>query len=210
MINLPNLTFLIVDCLNLDRAINTLNFCNKKILFYESKVLTNLENAKVKNSLVKIREINSKKDFSYFCMKELNDYFKTDYVLIGQYDGYILHEDMWDDEFLDYDYIGAPWPDFLIKEGPKNYNVGNGGFSLRSKKLQTILQKDNNIILHEAEDIAICRLNRPYLENEYGIKFAPLEVAEKFSFEYISYYEQPFRKTFGVHNFELPPWHLNI
>ena len=36
----------------------------------------------------------------------------------------------WRPEFLDYDYIGAVWPHVLDK-----YNVGNGGFSLRSKAL---------------------------------------------------------------------------
>ena len=199
MINLPNLTFLIVDCLNLDRAINTLNFCNKKILFYESKVLTNLENAKVKNSLVKIREINSKKDFSYFCMKELNDYFKTDYVLIGQYDGYILHEDMWDDEFLDYDYIGAPWPwktDGFVTPFGEHISVGNGGFSLRSKKLLEVPSKVEipfDVVsmndfykmfgaINWNEDGNICVHNRHIFEKQ-GCKFAPVEVAKYFSHE---------------------------
>lgn len=212
MLKLDNVTFIIIDCIDLSRAKNTIKFCLKKAKFFEAKLLTHLKTIDefYEYSIVSIDNINSIQNLSYFCIKKLNNYFDTNFVLLGQYDGYILHEDMWSDEFLEYDYIGAPWPEFLIKEGPKIYNVGNGGFSLRSKKLQTILQEDDNIILDNLEDVAICRLNRPYLENEYGIRFAPYEVAEKFSFEYISYYNQPIKKTFGVHNFMLPPWHNKI
>lgn len=42
-------------------------------------------------------------------IKELNKYIETDYVLIVQYDGFILNPKAWMDEFLEYDYIGAPW-----------------------------------------------------------------------------------------------------
>ena len=38
----------------------------------------------------------------------------------------------WRDEFLEYDYIGAPWN---VPAGSRN-NIGNGGFSLRRKFLE--------------------------------------------------------------------------
>ncbi|MFM7028736.1 MAG: hypothetical protein ACKOXK_08700 [Chakrabartia sp.] len=37
--------------------------------------------------------------------------------------------------------------------------------------------------LHAPEDICICHTNRPLLEQRYGIRFAPLDVAARFSFE---------------------------
>lgn len=46
---------------------------------------------------------------------ELGDYIETDFVMLVHYDGFIVHPELWRDEFLDYDYIGAPWP--LPKEG---------------------------------------------------------------------------------------------
>lgn len=208
MITLDKITFIIVDCVDYHRAKDTIEFCRKKVNFASIKLLTNFN---YNDSYVqKIKPITTKEQYSYFFIKELNSFFDTEYVIMGQFDGYVMNEDMWDDEFYNYDYIGAPWPDFLIKHGPKKYNVGNGGFSLRSKKLQKILQEDRNIRLDDAEDIAICRINRPYLEIEYDIKFAPYEVAERFAFEYISYYDQPMKKTFGVHNFSLPPWHNSM
>ncbi len=140
--------------------------------------------------IVKIDKISSKAEYSEFVIKKLFFFIETDFVLICQHDGYVLDGNSWDDRYLDYDYIGAPW---LESDG---YNVGNGGFSLRSKKLQYILGTDEFIQSHHsAEDVTICRLYRPYLEEKYGIKFAPEELADKFSFEL----REPCQKTFGFH-----------
>src|ERR1700722_12124880 len=57
---------------------------------------------------------------------------KTSHCLTIQYDGFVLDSDMWRAEFLDYDYIGAPWPH-------RGYAVGNGGFSLRSVEMMRYL-----------------------------------------------------------------------
>ena len=37
--------------------------------------------------------------------------------------------------------------------------------------------------MHPNEDVSICQLNRPMLENKYGIKFPSVEIAENFSWE---------------------------
>ncbi len=34
----------------------------------------------------------------------------TDFNLCVQFDGFAVNAGSWDDVFLDYDYIGAPWP----------------------------------------------------------------------------------------------------
>ena len=54
---------------------------------------------------------------------------KCDHYLVVQYDGFVLDPKRWTSDFLTYDYIGAPWPNY------EYHNVGNGGFSLRSQKL---------------------------------------------------------------------------
>ena len=106
----------------------------------------------------------------------------TSHALYVQWDGMVNTATMWSDEFLEYDYIGAPWPWM-----PEGKNVGNGGFSLRSRKLLEICATDANINLTTdepvAEDNIIGIRNRQYLESTHGIKFAPTSVAEKFSFE---------------------------
>jgi glycosyltransferase involved in cell wall biosynthesis len=117
-------------------------------------------------------------DYSRFMLKELTKYFDTSHVLTTHADGYVLNWRGWSEEYLKYDYIGATW---LYKDGK---NVGNGGFSLRSKKLCDILA--NNFIEPEhmhPEDHCICRTYRKSLEDNFGIKFAPEDVANKFSIE---------------------------
>lgn len=142
---------------------------------------------------VKIPRIISMEQYSLFIIKELNRFIETDFVLLVQYDGFIIDPDSWSFEFQEYDYIGAKWPH------RDNFNVGNGGFSLRSKRLLESLSSNNISInrdsLKNGEDNFICRLNRKVLENEYNIRFAPETVADKFSYEYVA----PPSKTFGFH-----------
>ena len=138
--------------------------------------------------------VSSMKDYSKFMIYHLNEYINTDFAITIQHDGFIINPDAWRDEFLNYDYIGAPWPieeswinqqleeqrPYLFENLPKN-RVGNGGFCLRSRKfLEFSAQYDscNNL----GEDSFLC--TRKYKEAiEYGIKFAPFELAVKFSYE---------------------------
>lgn len=160
-----------------------------------------LELAKLKcTSMIKFGEvitlhpdIRSKEQYSEFCIKEMAQYIHTSHALIFQHDGFVNNWRAWDKDWLQYDYIGAPW---WYQDG---MNVGNGGFSLRSKKLMDILATDTNIKEHHPEDHHICRTYRPYLEATYGIKFAPYEVAERFSFEGYMMPGETVTDQFGVH-----------
>lgn len=206
MLNLNNVTLVMVDCLNYERAKLVFQHCLTKVKFAEAKFITSfaVEDKFTKEFCVKIDPIETKRQYGFFMTSKLNSYFDTDYVLVIQYDGFILDETLWTDEFLEYDYIGATWPTVCLDDGvPEHFNVGNGGFSLRSKKLHTILQKDINILKNKDEDKAICQINRSYLEYFHGIKYAPEHIADKFSFEYLDWLERPVPKTFGGHNCHL-------
>jgi ADP-heptose:LPS heptosyltransferase len=122
-------------------------------------------------------------------IKELYKYFSTDYVLVIQADGYVLNGKSWLPEFLEYDYVGSPW---LYSDGK---NVGNGGFSLRSKKLQHALASDDFIFASDPEDQAIGRLYRDYLQQKYDIKFPLEDLADRFAYEL----RTPIYDTFGFH-----------
>ena len=190
---LPTVTLIIADSLNYDRARLSFNHCRNNCDFGAAKLLTHFN---VQNPfIVKIPKIKSTEEYSTFIIKELANYFDTEHVLVAQWDGFVWNPDLWEDNFLKYDYIGAPWPDCCILPGiPKHFNVGNGGFSIRSKKLQDFLRDDKNIILHPAEDVAICQLNRNYLETK-GFTFAPFDVAKRtFSWENLE-----MSPAFGVH-----------
>ena len=92
---------------------------------------------------VKIPPIHSKREYSKFMIYELWKHFDTDFVWVIQHDGFILDIEQWDDEFLNYDGIGASW---LYQDGRNNFN---GGFSIRSKKLQTILGTATTIQVYD-------------------------------------------------------------
>ena len=124
----------------------------------------------------------------------LHHYCHTEKMLVAQWDGFIKDVNLWDDRFMDYDYIGAPWPPGILYPGiPKHFNVGNGGFSIRSKKLMQFMATDKNLTYHDLEDVMICQLNRAYLEMN-GFSYAPTDIANKFSWECGEY-----RDSFGVH-----------
>lgn len=176
MLKLKNITLLGLDCVDIQRLIIARNICTQDIEFWAVKLLTSIESNDA--DTVKIDHIDSIEKYSEFMIKKLDDHVDTDFVLIFQYDGFILSAKNWRDEFLNYDYIGAPWIGYY--EENTEQNVGNGGFSLRSKKLIKILAKDNHIKLGAPEDIIISRQYRDYLEN-MDIQYAPEEIAGMFA-----------------------------
>ena len=134
-------------------------------------------------------QINSKQAYSKYVLQELHKHIKTDFVLIVQWDGWVINKDAWSPLFLNYDYIGAVW-----HWHPEGRRVGNGGFSLRSKRLCELTASPDFVYLDQNEDDLICHVNRTYLESK-GIKFAPEEVARYFSYER----ELSNLATFGFH-----------
>lgn len=189
---LPNVTLLIVDCVDYDRAKLAFDHCRSYINFGDSKILTHF--AIDDPDIVRIPQISSIDAYSNFMIKGLSNYFTTQFVMVAQWDGFIRNINLWDNKFLNYDYIGAPWPTHLLFPGvPDKFNVGNGGFSIRSKRLQDFLRDDTNLTHHRLEDVMICQLNRAYLEKS-GFTFAPEDIAKKFSWECGEE-----RDSFGVH-----------
>ena len=186
---LKNVTLLAIDCYNYKGVVDAIKKSMEQCEFACVKLLTDIDIKINGIDVVKIDTIKSKEEYSEFVVKKLNYFFQTEYVLVCQHDGYVLDGNSWDDDFLKYDYIGAPW---LYIDGK---NVGNGGFSLRSKTLQHALATDNFITATDPEDQAIGRLYRDYLIKNYDIRFAPEELADKFSYEL----KQPIQSTFGFH-----------
>lgn len=135
---------------------------------------------------VPIAPLGSIQAYSEFMLRGFGDCFDTAHALVVQWDGFVLDGACWDPAFLDYDYIGAPWND------PQR-RVGNGGFSLRSRRLCAALRELVPAAPHP-EDVCICMELRPQLEAR-GIRFAPTAVAERFAFEE----PRPAFPTFGFH-----------
>ena len=164
--------------------------------FADVRVLTDLE---LDVPTTPIEPLAGIGDYSRFLSRRLIEHVATPYVLVFQWDGFVLDPSAWTDEFWDYDYIGAPWAD---GSAPPGRRVGNGGFSLRSRRLLEALQDpDLDFDLARPEDKVICRELRPELEEKHGIRFAPVELAERFAFEHAA----PPGPVFGFHGeFNLP------
>ncbi len=138
-----------------------------------------------------IAPIKSRAAYSQFMLKQLADHIDTDYALVVQWDGFVIHDDAFAEEFWNYDYIGARWPHV---DG--EFKVGNGGFSLRSRKLLHALRDDAIVYRDdENEDEAICIRYRTLLEQKHNIVFADERVADRFAFDV----SRPVGRTLGFH-----------
>jgi len=146
--------------------------------------------------LIKVSSVRDMIEYNTVMLKGVNGLVTSGHALYVQYDGFAIRGSQWTDDFLKYDYIGAPWPDH-----PEGKNVGNGGFSLRSTRLLEACQDPEVQLLPEhnyiSEDATICRNFRPMLEQRHGIQFAPTPLARQFSYEVGP--TPPAGVSFGVH-----------
>jgi len=192
-LDLSNVTLCSIDCLTPVLAAEAINLSSNSIDFGDSILFSDVLIGKGFRTEL-IPKIESREAYSKFVIEDLPSYISTEFALIVQWDGYVTCPDAWDPDFLAYDYIGATWPSNFSKDG---FNVGNGGFSLRSKKLMDLildLEIDEDYSINEDE--IICKLLRPTLEKN-GIKFATEAIANKFSYERC----MQEHNTFGFHGF---------
>ena len=180
---LDEITLIAIDTREPELAVTALNEGDQNFKFGKKILLSDQKPFNITDDITffEIPKIHSLFDYSNFVLHKLSDYIDTKFCITIHVDGFICNPNMWMDEFLNYDYIGAPWKasQFFVDANNPASRVGNGGFSLRSKKL---LELCKQIPLSGHEDVNICSYNRKSLE-EKGINFAPLDVAAKFSTE---------------------------
>lgn len=176
MKDFSNITLIGIDCVDIKRLQIAADISTKNINFGSVKLLTSINSDDPR--VIKIPKIKSVKEYSDFVIKRLDQYIDTEFALVIQHDGFILNPEAWTEDFLKYDYIGALW---YYLGTPI---VGNGGFSLRSKKLIHWLAnnwKKIDASIHP-EDFFICKFARVDIEKE-GMVFAPENIAKRFSLE---------------------------
>lgn len=193
---LPQVTLCAVTSVNIAATVRALEVCLDHIAFGACKLLTDapLQLHHPGIEVVPIARLESSAAYSDFMLKNLVDHVETSHCLVTQWDGHLLDAGRWQPQFLGYDYIGASWPQF-----DDGHDVGNGGFSLRSRRLMEACRAAQFIPVHP-EDTAIGRTNRAWLEQQ-GIRFAPREVADLFAAERAGDVET----AFGYHGvFNMP------
>jgi len=202
--NIKDITLICVDCLNYDAALRAIARSTQHTEFHKAIFITDKPPQKKPNNVeIKIIEkIQSREAYSNFMLDKIGDYFITKFALIVQWDGYIINEQAWNPDFLNYDYIGAKW---WHKDG---LNVGNGGFSLRSRKLIESIKQLNIKNRNDTEDNIICRTYRIELENKFGIKYADEKTADQFAYER-GYTPTASSLPWGFHGFYNIHRHIN-
>lgn len=182
---LKNVTVCAVDCVYPELAARALDRCVEACEFGDAILFSDTPVAGQFRSHA-IARLDSLDAYSRFCLRDMPSLIKTQYVLVIQWDGFIADPSAWDRAFLTYDYVGAPWhPDGV---------VGNGGFSLRSRRLLDALV-DVPVLPGWPEDWLIGRYAKAVLETRHRVRFPPTDVASRFSYEVV-----PVRHpTFGFH-----------
>ena len=219
-LGLPNITLLAASSVKIDLVQDALKISSYEIDFGAIKLLSSTK-PKIKFPEIEYIHI-PKMNLDGYCkliIENLYEYFNTTHCLIIQDDSFVVNPDQWNNDFLNFDYIGAPWtktvsPPWTKTVSPKeninielvNNRVGNGGFSLRSKKLALVCKKLNFSDLKfkfsiNNQDIIICHYLYDYMKKK-DIKFAPIKLASNFSMEHEktnNQYGYDINKVFGFH-----------
>ncbi len=111
MIELPNVTLFCISSDNVEGALYALKKSMEGINFGAVKLITHEEPDNLPEGIEfsKCYEITSIHDYNYYCIYNLTRHIDTDYCLLVQPDGFVINPDKWDDDWYNYDYIGAPW-----------------------------------------------------------------------------------------------------
>lgn len=144
----------------------------------------------------------SKEEHIAFVYYEMPRLIRTKWVLMTDWDSWVIDGSRWSQEFLRYDYVGAPW---WYEDGR---NVGCGA-ALRSLRLMRHLMEHREafpVALVPPEDHVLCRIYRGELE-QAGFTWAPNHVACRFSFECT--WPEPYWPTFSFHDLRNFPFVLD-
>jgi hypothetical protein len=203
MLDLSNIVLVAFGSTKVPETIKAINHCQKLANFHSTIYLTDHKIDNYNNIIhVPIRNIPSIKDYQKFIVKEspniilssIPDSFNGHFLCIN-WDGFIVNPESWTNEFLKYDYIGAPWPWF-------NHMVGNGGFCLKSIKfLKTQQNICKNYLVKHNEDVELCITLRKQFEYN-NCKYASSTIGYNFSTE-VGDIEK--NKSFGFHDFKYHP-----
>lgn len=177
MISLPQVTLIAFGSTSVSEMSKALEYSRQGIEFGAVKLITEVP-------------CNGIDEWNKNIIYRLREFVDTDYCILIHADGFIVNPEMWRDEFLNYDYIGAPWP---LPIDPYSYRTPDGeivrvgnSVSLRSRKILNLPYELEMAWRpyygNTNEDGFITCHNRRLLQH-FGCKFAPIEVAKHFSRE---------------------------
>lgn len=211
MMQLKNVDLIGIDTNHPQLTIDTLLISSRNIDFGRIVLFTCADKSEfdpeqVKDiEFIKIDKFTEYLDYSIFCLR-LGDYLHNDFALINHWDSFIVNPELWTDDFLKYDYIGAPWSKIHADSWGLVNPVGNGGFSLRSKKMLDFSKTfEDTAGNNEDGFLTNFRIDEA---RKYGITYTPLDLAYRFSVHHLDdvggiYDPAKYFGFHGMHNFPI-------
>ena len=190
MVNLENVTLVAMTSVKISETIKALEFSCRGVKFGKVKLVSDIKPDNLPDYIQHeyTERMNNIDEWNYSSIYKLGKHIDTEFVMLIHDDGFVINPDSWRDDFLDYDYVGAPWKIPINGE-----YVGNGGLSLRkkSKMLEIVnnckVKDENNNYLMEDRVFSYSCNNIPvYKPSE--------EEASQFSIEGVIS-----NKSFGLH-----------
>jgi hypothetical protein len=183
IIDYSDITLIGIDGVGTDQSIlKALKYSKQFFPNAKAKFLSSGHHDQIDSNIehIRIQDLNYD-DFSVFCLTKMHEFIDTTHMLYCHGDGFVTNPEKWNPDFLKYDYIGAPWPKNNLayscyrwpivkkayEESSGRYRIGNGGFSLRTKKLMkevSSLYKDEYFKI--PEDLVVSIILRKELENK--------------------------------------------
>jgi hypothetical protein len=192
MINLPDVTMLAICCDNrVEGTIKALEYSCREIDFGAIKFISDKKPDKLPDYITweECTPIKSTYDFDVYSVEHMWKHLKTSHALYCQDHGFVINPQCWTDEFLEFSFLGSPWPirpEFISVSTGEMVRVGNGGFSLRSKELLELPHKLGLHVVYDrgySSDDGLVNSYFRKIFRDNGIKYAPVELAAKFAFE---------------------------
>ena len=128
MLDLPDLTLVAIYTVAHELTEMAVAECTRHVRFGDVKLFTDRP-LRSQRDAIQIEPFGDLMQAGTFTTYEVPHYIRTSHVLFIHWDSWIIDPSMWRPQFLECDYIGAPW---WYRDG---LNVGNSGFCIRSKAL---------------------------------------------------------------------------
>lgn len=199
MLSLSNVTLIALGSVNIEGMYNALNQSQKGIKWGAVKLITEIP-------------CNTIDEWNHAIVFDLRRYVDTDFCMLVHPDGFVVNPDSWRDEFLHYDYIGAPWPlptDHYSYRTPDGeiVRVGNS-VSIRSKELLELPYQTEvawRAYFGNTNEDGFLTCHNRRLFQHFGTKYAPIEVAKYFSREMEIPENRDIENTFAFHMHDTQP-----
>lgn len=194
MLELPDVTLVLIETREHDLAELALRDCERKVVFGDVLVFTDRVSQfqRADRRVIPVPDWDKKIGWSKCFWMDVPLHVRTSHALCIQWDSWVVDTGAWQDEFLQYDFVGAPW---WYQDG---LNVGNGGFCLRSARMMRYIRKNRSSypVVTDLDDDLFCRRYRPGLQAA-GFEWAPEPIAQAFAFEIVRPNKE--QRHFGFH-----------